>query len=93
MLLIAMTFAAFGAQATTYHYHFKRIDSRFDAIAERLNQLDFENRRADTNPNDLQQLSQIAKKQPQLQARPLLASADDAAQRAACHVYQDTEES
>ena len=71
MLLIAMTFAAFGAQATTYHYHFKRIDSRFDAIAERLNQLDFENRRADTNPNDLQQLSQIAKKQPQLQARAL----------------------
>lgn len=71
MLLIALMFAALGTQATTYHYHFKRIDARFDAIAERLNRLDFENRRADADPKDLQQLSLIAGKRPQLQARAL----------------------
>lgn len=66
-----MLFAVLATPATPYQYYFKKIDARFDAIAERLNRLDFENRRADTDPKDLQQLVEIAGKRPQLQARAL----------------------
>ena len=66
-----MLFAVLATPATPYQYYFKKIDPRFDAVAERLNRLDFENRRADTDPKDLQQLIQIAGKRPQLQARAL----------------------
>ena len=71
ILLVAMLFAVLATPATPYQYYFKKIDARFDAIAERLNRLDFENRRADTDPKDLQQLVEIAGKRPQLQARAL----------------------
>lgn len=70
-VLAFMLAAVWSAQASNYKYHFKKIDRRFDAIAERLNQLDFENRRAEANPKDLQQLAQLAGKHPQLQARSI----------------------
>ena len=70
-VLAFMLAAVWSAQASNYKYHFKKIDQHFDAIAERLNQLDFENRRAEANPKDLQQLAQLAGKHPQLQARSI----------------------
>lgn len=70
-VLAFMLAVVWSAQASNYKYHFKKINRRFDAIAERLNQLDFENRRAEANPKDLQQLAQLAGKHPQLQARSI----------------------
>lgn len=58
-VLAFMLAAVWSAQASNYKYHFKKISQHFDAIAERLNQLDFENRRAEANPKDLQQLAQL----------------------------------
>lgn len=66
-----MLVAVLGVHATTYPYYFKEIDARFDAIAQRLGQLDFENRRSDAAPRDLQQLPRLAGKNPQLQARAI----------------------
>lgn len=71
LLLAILSVAVLGVRASTYKYYFKKIDSRFDAIAQRLAQLDFENRRDETDPKDLQQLKQLAGKTPQLQARTI----------------------
>ncbi len=71
LLLFSILIYVIPVRATKYDYHFKKIDVRFDAIALRLSQLDFDNRRNETNPQDLQQLKRLAGKNPQLQARAI----------------------
>lgn len=71
LILAILSIAVLGVNATTYKYYFKEIDPRFDAIAQRLAQLDYENRRDETDPKDLQQLKQLAGNNTQLQARTI----------------------
>jgi len=44
-----------------YPYHFKKIDERFDSIAERLSQMDFDNRRGEVDAEQTARLEQRAR--------------------------------
>lgn len=64
---------ALALQTSAHEYHFKPIDSRFDAIARRMNDLDFSNERNLISQQDLTTLQHIANNSnnPQLKARAI----------------------
>lgn len=70
-LLVALLMLPLTAEA--HPYHFKEIDARFDNLAKRLNDIDFDNQREKVTETQLAELDRIAAHcgNKQLQARAL----------------------